>query len=105
MSQRINPIGPYERRSMPVPRVERRKPTEDHHEQPEDGYEQFEEQLERGLRDSGQHKLPAAETPTVKVDLSSEASATPPQPGRSGEAGSSDGHPAQPEVRHIDVSA
>ncbi len=102
MSQRINPIGPYERRSMPVPRVERRKPTEDHHEQPEDGYEQFEEQLERGLRDSGQHELPAAETPAVQVDISADAlpqKALPTPPPFAAPPRDDDERP------HIDVSA
>jgi len=107
MTQRINPIGPYERRSMPVSRVERRKPTEDHHE-PEERRDQFEEELERELQERErraqvrQGEPAALDTPAVQVDLST---GTPPQSAAAGPDIVRERYPGDPDDPHIDVSA
>lgn len=86
MSQRINPIGPNDRGAMPVPRVERRKPTPEEH-QAGDGHEPFDEELEREMRDRGA-KRPIAPVPP--------SAAEPVQPKRL--------PPPHDGLPHIDVS-
>lgn len=50
MTPRIDPIGPYERGTYPVRRVERDRPPADR-ESDDDRRQQFEERLQRGLRE------------------------------------------------------
>lgn len=52
MTPRIDPIGPYERATYPVRRVEReRRPADDDADGEDRRRRRFEDQLERGLRE------------------------------------------------------